>query len=137
MRHQIPGVAFFLLLCSCGEGTSAPSGPLLLGQWELAGDSPALLIGLRVAAELQLACSSVGINEPVELSLEGHFAFEGRLHTSTLTTESPKAQVSGRVEAERVSLTVDVLGDGVPAQTLTLHAGVDPAFDELPPICPL
>jgi hypothetical protein len=137
MRFRMIVMALTLLSVGCGNDTSAPGGAVLVGQWGVAGEAPARLVGLRVAAELQFACSSVGVNEPVELGHDGRFAFEGRLHTSGLTSASQTAQVSGQVVGERVSLTMNVLGDGVPAQSLTLHAGVDPAFEQLPPTCPL
>ena len=137
MRCRIGGLALLLVLGGCGEGTSGPLGPILLGLWGLAGESPARLTGLHVAAELQLLCSSVGTNQPVELDSGGHFAFEGRLHTSRLTSEKRTAQVTGQLEADRVTLTIDVLGDGNAPRTLILDAGVDPGFGALPPVCPL
>jgi hypothetical protein len=137
MRSQLGGVALLLVLSACGDEPSAPGDLLLLGQWGVAGESPAQLIGLRVAAELQFPCSSVGTNEPVGIDHNGHFTFFGRLHTSGISSGSREAQVRGHVEGEHVRLTVDVRGDGVVAQTLTLQAGVDPAFEDLPPTCPL
>jgi len=57
MRCRIGGLALLLVVGGCGEGTSDPLGPILLGQWGVAGESPARLTGLHVAAELQLLCS--------------------------------------------------------------------------------
>ena len=137
MRARIAGVALVLLLAGCGEETSAPAGPLLVGQWGVIGDSPASLVALRVAAELQFGCSSIGVHHAVELLPEGRFAFEGRMQRSGIASGGLKARVSGRVEAERVILTADVLDDDVPPQSLTLQAGVDPRFDRNPIPCPL
>jgi hypothetical protein len=80
---------------------------------------------------------SCGTNQPVELDPGGHFAFEGRLHTSQLTNEDRTAQVTGQLEGDRVTLTIDVPGDGDAPHTLILDAGVDPGFGALPPMCPL
>jgi hypothetical protein len=137
MRCRIGSLALLLVLGGCGEGPSGPPGPILLGQWGVTGDSPARLTGLHVAAELQLPCSSIGTNQPVELDSGRHFAFEGQLHTSQLTSEHRTAQVTGELDGDRVTLTIDVPGDGDAARTLVLDAGVDPGFDSLPPSCPL
>jgi hypothetical protein len=137
MRCRIGGLALLLVLGGCGEDPGGPLGPILLGQWGVAGESPARLTGLHVAAELQLLCNSVGTSQPVELDSGGHFAFEGRLHTSQLTSEKRTAQVTGQLEANRVTLTIAVVGDGGAPHTLILEAGADPGFGALPPVCPL
>jgi hypothetical protein len=137
MRCRIVGLALLLVLGGCGEGTNGPPGPILLGQWGVAGESPARLTGLHVAAELQLPCSSIGTNQPVELDSDGHFAFEGRLHTSQLTRDDRTAQVTGELHEDRVTLTIDVPGDSDAPHSLILDAGVDPGFDARPPMCPL
>lgn len=43
MRSRLAATALLLLLVGCSDGAT-PSGPLLLGQWGAAGESPALLM---------------------------------------------------------------------------------------------
>ncbi len=135
MPSLMRAFAALLLLAGCGDDMNAPAGPLLLGQWGTAGESPALLIGLRVGAELQLACSSVGTDRPVELGADGRFAFRGRWHTSSSVRQEVMAQVTGQVAGALVTLSVDVLEDDTPGEALTLRQGVDPDFEDLPPVC--
>ncbi len=117
MRIRTAGLALVLLLGGCGEDTSAPGVAVLVGQWGVAGEFPARLIGLHVAAELQFGCTSVGTDEPVELGPDGRFVFEGRFRPSGLALGGgQKARVLGQVIADEVSLTVDVIGDGIPGQ---------------------
>jgi hypothetical protein len=128
--------ALLLCLFACGDDPVAPEGPLLLGQWGTVGDNPARLIGLGIGAELQFTCSSVGINQPVSLDADGRFTFRGRWQISMAIQGEQTARVNGQVDGEIVDLAVDVLGDGLSAQRITLQKGVDPDFEALPPVCP-
>jgi hypothetical protein len=35
-----------------------------------------------------------------------------------------------------VTLTIDVLGDDLPGEPYTLQRGIDPGFEDDPPMCP-
>jgi hypothetical protein len=48
-----------------------------------------------------------------------------------------RARVRGRWLDETVTLDVDFAHDGEPPFSYVLHRGVDPHFEDLPPICPL
>jgi hypothetical protein len=120
----------------CGHDADESSGPILYGQWGSIGDAPAQLLGLGVAAELQLLCSAVGTNTPVELGPDNTFEFSGRLRTSMLESREPTARVQGRLQGETVTLTVDILGDNLPSSRYTLERGVNPHFEDQPPSCP-
>ncbi len=104
MRIRTAGLALVLMLGGCGEDTSAPGVAVLVGQLGVAGEFPARLIGLHVAAELQFGCTSVGTDEPVELGPDGRFVFEGRFRPSGLALGGgQKARVLGQVIADEVS----------------------------------
>ena len=131
----------WLLLCSilaCDSEPVGPGGPILRGQWGAGGEDPAQLIGLGVAAELRLACSSVSIHTPVELAQDGAFGFTGKYQSSMRQVGGPgtRAKVQGRLQGETVTLTFDILGDDLPGWSYTLQRGVDPHFEDLPPMCP-
>jgi hypothetical protein len=69
-------------------------------------EAPALLVAV-IGAELDLGCSSVGTDDPVELGPDGSFAFSGRMQLSGLAFDPPRATVEGRVHGDAVTLTLD------------------------------
>jgi hypothetical protein len=101
-------------------------------------ENRAHLIALSVAAELQFPCSRVSTNEPVALGVDGSFASTGEFlgSRSMVYQPHPRGRVTGRLLGDRVTLTLDVLDDGAPGWSLTLERGVDPHFENQPPICP-
>lgn len=126
-----------LAAIGCSHDAGEPSGYTLYGQWGSSGEAPAQLIGLGVAAELQLACSSVGTHKPVVLGSDSTFGFTGTLRTSVAESPEPRARVQGHWEGDVVNLDFDILDDGLPGWSYTLERGVDPRFQDQPPSCPL
>jgi hypothetical protein len=131
-RLAIPAL---LLLAARGDATGPGLERTLIGRW---GSNDALLVGLRVAAELRVGCSSVGTDDPVLLDPDGTFSFEGVYLASGAYTNPPRARVTGRIDIEGqvVTLSVDVQRDGWPSFDFVLRQGVDPGFDTEPPMCP-
>ena len=128
-----------MVALGCGHNPF-DDGPILQGRWGMLGNDPALLIGLSVGAELQFGCSMVTSEEPLLLDADRNFGFVGRYYTSTaIVGGERRARVQGRMDeitGNTVTLTVDILGDGLPASGYTLQRGVDPLFDDQPPSCP-
>ena len=122
-----------LLLAACGDATGPFFEPTLVGRW---GSSTALLVGLRVAAELQLGCNSVGTDDPVRMGPDGEFSFVGDYSMSGGTMSRIRARVTGRIENDVVTLRLDILRDGWGSSEYVLRRGVDPGYDTDPPFCP-
>jgi hypothetical protein len=126
----------FIAALGCGHDSGGPGGPILLGQWGAAEPSPALLVGLSVAAELRFSCSAVATHAPLELGPDSSFEFTGRLQASIRYLEPPRARVQGKWRGDIVELSFDILDDNLPSTSHALRREVNPHFDDQPPICP-
>ena len=133
-RRAGASAALIALLGACGEQNPAESNrPLLVGQW---GTDVVELVAIRAGAELRVRCSTVIVENPIELNADGMFTAAGQLRTSSKVLGSlPKTSFSGQLVGEHVSLTLpdDVAGEGT---TVELEAGVSPSPLSLPE-CPL
>ena len=92
--------------------------------------------GGMVAAELQLGCASVGTDDPVRVGPDGEFSFVGDYHTSGAVMGHIRARVTGRIENDVVTLSLDILREGWASGEYVLRRGVDPGYDTDPPFCP-
>ena len=133
-RRAVASAALVALLGACDEQNPAESNrPLLVGQW---GTEVVELVAIRAGAELRLRCSTVIVENPIELNADGMFTAAGRLQTSSEVLGSlPKTSFSGQLVGEHVSLT---LPDDVASErrTVELEAGVSPSPLSVPE-CPL
>ena len=137
MWTRSPSGRWLICLLALGCGDPADPNSILHGQWGTTGEDSALLIALSVGAELQLPCSSVSTDDPVELQRDGTFTFSGDYQSSTLELDAPRvrAQVSGRYQGRTVVVSLDILKDGLPAYVYTLERGINPHFEDQPPFC--
>lgn len=121
-----------IVLAACDKDTTEPTDPLLLGEW---GSESALFIALRSGAEVQLACTVIIIDDPIELQAGATFTVQGRLQASSAVLgDLPAIRGNGEVRGARVVLSLP-LGVGGALTRFDLTAGVRPQPAELP-TCP-
>jgi len=133
-RGAAASAALVALLGACGDqGPAESNRSLLVGQW---GTDVVELVAIRAGAELRWRCSTVIVDNPIELNGDGTFTAAGRLQTSSKILGSlPKTSFRGQLLGEHVSLT---LPEAVAGQSTTveLEAGISPSPLTVPE-CPL
>ena len=129
----MPSTAYiFVLTLGLGACSDAVSpNQLLVGSW---GSPAAELIAMRAGAELRFECSSVVIDNPIELRDDRTFRVHGEYWTSELLLgDRPEAVLTGSIAGETVVLQME--RGPAAGTTYTLAAGVRPQPAEVP-ACP-
>jgi hypothetical protein len=127
------GIAVLLLTLGCGDGPAAPSGRELVGAW---GSTEAELIALHSGAELRISCTTLIIDDPIDLGDDTDFSARARVYGPGLSLDDlPTIRLTGSVLGSQVTVQVP-RSSHLEAATYVLEAGVRPAPQD-DPVCPL
>jgi hypothetical protein len=115
------------LIAALSAAGETPARPIDAGRW---GGEHAALDVTGPGAAIQLDCAHGSISAPLVLDEEGGFDLAGTFakeHGGPIRKDDREhplpARYRGRVQGGKMTLTIDVAGEGAPVGPLTLERG--------------